>query len=242
MKKEEEKAIEILNTFELRRKTKNYKEISLEDSKSVKIVLNLIEKMRNCIIILDDELKERNKTINEKEIIIEKLQKENEHKAEKKENQTNELVIKIENQKNELAILNEKQKDFNKLKNTVKSWEGQYRRTLKENKDLKATNKDLQKSVDMIYADYQDIGNKAFEYSDKIEQLQKENIDLKAKLEYKKYGDLDNPEFEKYINYIVDTRTKELKEENEKLKYRYAEYVKFSIRKIEEMMDEEENK
>ena len=78
MKKEEEKAIEILNTFELRRKTKNYKEISLEDSKSVKIVLNLIEKMRNCIIILDDELKERNKTINEKEIIIEKLQKENE--------------------------------------------------------------------------------------------------------------------------------------------------------------------
>ena len=228
---EEEKAIEILNTFELRRKTKNYKEISLEDSKSVKIVLNLIEKMRNCIIILDDELKERNKTINEKEIIIEKLQKENEHKAEK-----------IENQTNELAILNEKQKDFNKLKNTVKSWEGQYRRALKENKNLKATNKDLQKSVDMIYADYQDIGNKAFEYSEKIEQLQKENIDLKAKLEYKQYGDLDNIEFEKYINYIVDTRTKELKEENEKLKYKYAEYVKFSIRKIEEMMDEEENK
>lgn len=160
--------------------------------------------------------------------LMEKLQKENEHKAEK-----------IENQKNELAILNEKQKDFNKLKNTTKSWEGQYRRTLKENKNLKATNKDLQKSVDMIYADYQDIGNKAFEYSDKIEKLQKENIDLKAKLEYKQYGDLDNTEFEKYINYIVDTRTKELKEENEKLKYKYAEYVKFSIRKIEEMMDGE---
>ena len=75
-----------------------------------------------------------------------------------------------------------------------------------------------------------------------IEKLQKENEDLKAKLEYKEYGDLDNTEFEKYINYIVDTRTKELKEENEKLKYKYAEYVKFSIRKIEEMMDEEENK
>ncbi len=75
-----------------------------------------------------------------------------------------------------------------------------------------------------------------------LKQLQKENEDLKAKLEYKEYGDLDNTEFEKYINYIVDTRTKELKEENEKLKYKYAEYVKFSIRKIEEMMDEEENK
>ena len=136
--------------------------------------------------------------------LIEKLQKENEHKAEK-----------IENQKNELAILNEKQKDFNKLKNTAKSWEGQYRRTLKENKNLKATNKDLQKSVDMIYADYQDIGNKAFEYSDKIEQLQTEVNSLKARLEYKQYGDLDNIEFERYINDIVETKTKELKEQLE---------------------------
>ena len=67
----------------------------------------------------------------------------------------------------------------------------------------------------MIYADYQDIGNKAFKYSDKIEQLQKENEELKAKLEYKQYGDLDNIEFEKYINDIVENRTKELKEQLE---------------------------
>ena len=45
---------------------------------SVEIISNLIEKMQSCINILDNELKERNKTINEKEIIIEKLQKENE--------------------------------------------------------------------------------------------------------------------------------------------------------------------
>lgn len=45
-------------------------------------ILNLIDKMKNCINILDDELKERNKTINEKEIIIEKLQKENEELSE----------------------------------------------------------------------------------------------------------------------------------------------------------------
>ena len=89
MSEEERKAVEILNTFELRRKTKNYKEISLEDSQSVEIVLNLIEK------------------------------------------------------------------------------------------------------------------------------LQKENEGLKAKLEYKEYGDLDNVEFEKYINEIVETRTKELKEQLE---------------------------
>lgn len=50
---------------------------------------------------------------------------------------------------------------------------------------------------------------------DLIEQLQKENEDLKAKLEYKQYGDLDNTEFEKYINDIVENRTKELKEQLE---------------------------
>lgn len=36
MNEEEKKAVEILNTFEFRRKTRNYKIISLEDSKSVK--------------------------------------------------------------------------------------------------------------------------------------------------------------------------------------------------------------
>ena len=51
MSEEEIKAIEILDTFELRRKTKNYKEISLEDTQSVKIVLNLIDKLQRQIKI-----------------------------------------------------------------------------------------------------------------------------------------------------------------------------------------------
>lgn len=46
MTEEERKAVEILNTFEFRGKTRNYKEISSEDSKSVKIVLNLTEKLQ----------------------------------------------------------------------------------------------------------------------------------------------------------------------------------------------------
>lgn len=46
MNEEEKKAVEILNTFEFRRKTRNYKIISLEDSKSVKIVLNLLDKLQ----------------------------------------------------------------------------------------------------------------------------------------------------------------------------------------------------
>ena len=54
MREEEIKAIEILDTFELRRKTKNYKEISLEDTQSVKIVLNLIDKLQRQIKIKDN--------------------------------------------------------------------------------------------------------------------------------------------------------------------------------------------
>lgn len=64
MNEEEKKAIEILNTFELRRKTKNYKEISLEDSQSVETILNLIEK-----------LQKENEKIEEKDKIIQNMSK-----------------------------------------------------------------------------------------------------------------------------------------------------------------------
>ena len=59
LSEEEKKAIEILNTFELRRKTINYKEISLEDTQSVKIVLNLIEKQQKEIEELNELLKSK---------------------------------------------------------------------------------------------------------------------------------------------------------------------------------------
>ena len=74
MNKEERKAIEDMNRFA------NGIDMSCVTARQMQIILNLIEKMKKCINILDDELKERNKTINEKEIIIEKLQKENEEK------------------------------------------------------------------------------------------------------------------------------------------------------------------
>lgn len=72
MNEEEKKAIEDMNRFA------NGIDMSCVTARQMQIILNLIEKKENCINILDDELKERNKTINEKEIIIEKLQKENE--------------------------------------------------------------------------------------------------------------------------------------------------------------------
>jgi len=49
LSEEEKQAIEILNTFIFREKTKNYNKLSLEDTESVKIVLNLIEKQQNEI-------------------------------------------------------------------------------------------------------------------------------------------------------------------------------------------------
>ena len=59
MNEEEKKAIEILNTFEFRGKTRNYKEISSEDSKSIKIVLNLLGKLQKW----NEELKIKNNAI-----------------------------------------------------------------------------------------------------------------------------------------------------------------------------------
>ena len=84
MNEEEKKSIENIKAlktlFEIDDK-KDFEATPLvqkEIAKDLKTLLNLIDKMKNCINILDDELKERNKIINEKEIIIEKLQKENE--------------------------------------------------------------------------------------------------------------------------------------------------------------------
>lgn len=49
LSEEEKQAIDILNTFIFRQKTKNYNKLSLEDTESVKIVLNLIEKQNKVI-------------------------------------------------------------------------------------------------------------------------------------------------------------------------------------------------
>ena len=65
MNEEEKKAIEILNTFEFRGKTRNYKEISSEDSKSIKIVLNLLGKLQKENEELKEIYRSENKMKNE---------------------------------------------------------------------------------------------------------------------------------------------------------------------------------
>ena len=77
------------------------------------------------------------------------------------------------------------------------------------NKEEKKEFKRIKNKVKQTWLDNDDIKFLV----NSIERLQKENENLKAKLEYKEYGDLDNTEFEKYINEIVETRTKELKEQ-----------------------------
>nr|DAT86533.1 MAG TPA: hypothetical protein [Caudoviricetes sp.] len=101
MNEEEKKAIEnikeLKTLFEIDDK-KNFEATPLaqkEMAKNLKTLLNLIDKMKNCINILDDELKERDKTINEKEIIIEKLQKENEELKNNIRKNENELEFDV---------------------------------------------------------------------------------------------------------------------------------------------------
>ena len=57
-----------------------------------------------------------------------------------------------------------------------RKWKNRYYKTRNKNKDL-------QKSVEQIYDDYQDIGKIAFDYSDKIDQLESDKQKLIEKLE-----------------------------------------------------------
>ena len=82
MNEEEKEAIENIKALKILFEIDDKKDfeatpsVQKEMAKDLRTLLNLIDKIKNCINILDEELKERNKTINEKEIIIEKLQNE----------------------------------------------------------------------------------------------------------------------------------------------------------------------
>ena len=101
------------------------------------------------------------------------------------------------------------------LENSFDNILSDYKRVLKENELLRKDIESWKKYCEEIEEEQTKISNKNCELEFEVEKLQKENEDLKAKLEYKEYGDLDNTEFEKYINEIVETRTKELKEQLE---------------------------
>lgn len=117
--------------------------------------------------------------------------KENEHKTEK-----------IENQKAELAILNEKQKDFNKLQNTLSSYEGQFRRQEKENEKLRKRLNEENKRCMMLAIEKQDYFEKYRYHLQQNERLTKEfsNVILvqKVKDKIRHYQELQDNYIKKY--------------------------------------------
>lgn len=106
----------------------------------------------------------------------------------------NEAIEKV------LSML-EKNKGINSLMQSRKKWKSRYYK-------MKNKNKDLQKSVEQIYNDYQDIGKMAFDYSDKIE-LQEKMIDLMAEMLIKVP---ENNFVAKYLNKNLEEKKKEIKQ------------------------------
>lgn len=84
-----------------------------------------------------------------------------------------EATMKIADERDELRQkVKEINKGINSLMQSRKKWKYRYYK-------MKNKNKNLQKTVEQIYDDYQDIGKMAFDYADKLEQKDK-IIDLMA--------------------------------------------------------------
>ena len=105
-----------------------------------------------------------------KEQVQQVLDELNEIKPEKLEGNSKRLFEAIMSIADERDELRQKVKEINKGINSLmqsrKKWKYRYYK-------MKNKNKDLQKSVQQIYDDYQDIGKMAFNYSDKLEQQEK---------------------------------------------------------------------
>ena len=111
-----------------------------------------------------------------KEQVQQVLDELNEIKPEKLEGNSKRLFEAIMSIADERDELRQKVKEINKGINSLmqsrKKWKYRYYK-------MKNKNKDLQKSVEQIYDNYQDIGKMAFDYSDELEQKDK-IIDLMA--------------------------------------------------------------
>lgn len=118
--------------------------LSEDEKKAIELLENLSE--YGLCYNITEEYQENFKTVLK---FITKLQKEIDHQKEKRENQ-----------KVELAILNEKQKEMNKLKNTVSSYYGMFKKQEKQIKELRKENNQKDKQIDLIlsFLEKQDLG------------------------------------------------------------------------------------
>ena len=137
--------------------------------------------------------------------------KENEHKTKK-----------IENQKAELAILNEKQKDFNKLQNTLSSYEGQFRRQEKENEKLRKRLNEENKRCMMLAIEKQDYFEK---YRYNLQQNENLTKEFSNVIPIQKVKD----KIEELNKAYEDS-----KDENGESEYYYPDYT---IRVLEELLE-----
>ena len=112
--------------------------LSEEEKKAIEIftdLINYLEKWNKNLTVVPDDKKYYEILLN----LITKLEKEVEHQKEKRENQ-----------RTELAILNEKQKEMNKLKNTVSSYCGMFRKQEREIRKLQKENEEKDKQIDLM--------------------------------------------------------------------------------------------
>lgn len=171
MTEEEKKAIEILKDNigilegKLTIKYTNYNTV-----KAYNTILKLIDKQQQEI----EELKKENRRLKEfaSAVFNEELNDKNIIHLTYK--QYNAAIENAQNDINQKWIQKVKEinKGINSLMQSRKKWKYRYYK-------MKNKNKDLQKSVEQIYDDYQDIGKMDFDCLDKLEQKDK-IIDLMA--------------------------------------------------------------
>ena len=120
--------------------------LSEEEKKSIELLTKKVDdwnckRPKNPLIFtgIFDEIDKDNNAIKTVLNLITKLQKEIDRQKEKRENQ-----------KVELAILNEKQKEMNKLKNTVSSYHGMFKKQEKQIKELQKENEEKDNKVRKI--------------------------------------------------------------------------------------------
>lgn len=190
MNKEEKKAIcllKALNNLEKKCKIEKvpYKteikkiRISLlpEDYGIFEILLNLIVKLQKENIEQKAEIERRkhdNKILKEFVIAVFNKELNDKYIIHLTDKQYNAAIANAQNDINQKWIQKVKEinKGINSLMQSRKKWKYRYYK-------MKNKNKDLQKSVEQIYDNYQDIGKMAFDYSDELEQKDK-IIDLMA--------------------------------------------------------------
>ncbi len=92
---------------------------------------------------------------------------------------------------------------------------------------------DLKKSVEQIYSDYQDTGKKMFEYADKVEELEAENLKLKAKLDNSISKEVIEKKIEEHTEYLLNQAITS----NRTLDAHFRDKENYVIKELQELLE-----